>query len=248
MRWRVIPLQVHDAYTNMALDQAIMEGVSRGESPPTIRFYRWHPSAVSIGYFQSLEEEVNLEECRNEGVDWVRRITGGGAVYHDYGGEVTYSVIAPEEFFPRDIRESYRLICGWIIAGLRTLGLEGVFHPINDILVEGKKISGNAQTRRGKVLLQHGTVLYDLNLRKMFTLLKVGKEKLSDKDIEKAEERVTCVRRYSEAGIEELYQALLEAFTEDKDWVYGRPREEELRCAEELVRQRYSTQEWNRWR
>jgi lipoate-protein ligase A len=241
-------LQVHDAYANMAIDQAIMEGVGRGMSPPTIRFYRWRPSAVSIGYFQSLEEEVNLGRCREKGVDWVRRITGGGAVYHDYNGEVTYSVIAPEELFPRDIRESYRLICGWVITGLKSLGIESAFHPVNDILVEGRKISGNAQTRRNKVLLQHGTVLYDLNLRRMFTFLRVGGEKLSDKGIKKAEERVTCVKRYSDAGIEELYQALLEAFTEDKDWEFGCPREEELRRAKELVHQRYSTQEWNRWR
>ncbi len=248
MRWRVIPLGVYDAYTNMALDQSIMEGVGRGESPPTIRFYRWRPSAVSIGYFQSLEEEVDLEECSRHGVDWVRRITGGGAVYHDYRGEVTYSVIAPEELFPRDIRESYRLVCGWIIAGLRALGIEGSFHPINDVLVDGKKISGNAQTRRGGVFLQHGTVLYDLNLRRMFTLLKVSKEKLSDKAIKKAEERVTCVRRYSEAGIEELYKALLQGFTEDKDWGLGDLGKEELRHTRELVRRRYSTREWNMWR
>jgi lipoate-protein ligase A len=232
----------------MALDQSIMEGVGRGESPPTIRFYRWRPSAVSIGYFQSLEEEVDLGECRRHRVDWVRRITGGGAVYHDYGGEVTYSVIAPEELFPRDIRESYRLVCGWIIAGLRALGLEGGFHPINDVLVDGKKISGNAQTRRGGVFLQHGTVLYDLNLGRMFTLLRVSKEKLSDKAIAKAEERVTCVKRYCDAGIEELYKALLQGFTEDKDWGYGHAGKEELRRAEELVRRRYSTRKWNRWR
>lgn len=248
MRWRVIPLQAHNAYANMALDQAIMEGVGRGGSPPTIRFYRWRPSAVSIGYFQSLEEEVSPEECRKSGVNWVRRITGGGAVYHDYMGEVTYSVIAPERLFPRDIRESYRLVCGWIIAGLKTLGIEGAFHPINDVLVDGRKISGNAQTRRGGVFLQHGTVLYDLDLRRMFSLLRVGKEKLSDKAIEKAEERVTCVRRYCEAGIEELYKALLRGFTESKDWEFGEAEDEELRRAEELARRRYSTREWNRWR
>lgn len=248
MKWRVLRLQVNDAYHNMAIDQAVMEGVGRGVSPPTIRFYRWNPSAVSIGYFQSLEEEVDLEECRRDGVDWVRRITGGGAVYHDYHGEVTYSVIAPEKLFPRDIRESYRLICGWIIDGLKSLGIKAVFQPINDILVQSKKISGNAQTRRNKVLLQHGTVLFDLNPRKMFAYLKVGGEKLSDKGIKKAEERVTCLKKHSAAGIKELYYALLEAFTKGKDWYFGRLDDDEKRRAEELVEQRYTREEWNGWR
>jgi lipoate-protein ligase A len=248
LRWRVVELETHNAYINMALDQAVMESVKLGESPPTLRFYRWLPSAVSIGYFQGLMEEVNLEECGKRGVDYVRRITGGGAVYHDYEGEVTYSVIAPEKLFPRDIRASYRVICGWIIEGLKELGIEGVFHPVNDILVEGRKISGNAQTRRDKVLLQHGTILYDLNLRRMFTLLKVSKEKLSDKMIKSAEERVTCVKNHSKAGVEDLAHALLSSFTEGKDWEVGAWSEGELERAAELVEQRYASREWNCWR
>lgn len=248
MKWRVVKLETHDPYTNMALDQAVMEGVGGGESPPTIRFYRWQPSAVSIGYFQGLEEEVSLEECRKGKVEYVRRITGGGAVYHDYEGEVTYSIIAPERLFPRDITKSYRLICGWIIKGLQRIGIQGAFHPINDILVEGRKISGNAQTRRNKVLLQHGTILYGLNLKKMFTLLRVSKEKLSDKLIKSAEERVTCVKNHSEASMEELAEALLASFAENKEEEVGAWGEKELERAAELVEERYTAREWNHWR
>ena len=142
MRWRVVGLETHDAYFNMAIDEVLLERVSEKLSPPTIRFYRWSPSAVSIGRFQSMEEEVNVEKCREIGVDYVRRITGGGAVYHDNGGEITYSLVAPESEFPKGIRESYRDICKSIISGLGSLGIKAEFMPINDIIAEGKKISG----------------------------------------------------------------------------------------------------------
>ena len=118
MNWRVINLEVHDAYANMGIDESIMESVRDNVSAPTIRFYRWKPSAVSIGTFQSMEKEVNVQKCNELGVNYIRRITGGGAVYHDFNGEITYSVIAPLSYFPQGIRESYKCICDWIISGL----------------------------------------------------------------------------------------------------------------------------------
>ena len=107
--WRIIPLETNTAAMNMAIDEAIREEVARGTSPPTIRFYQWNPSAVSIGYFQSLQDEVAMDACQAQRVDVVRRQTGGGAVYHDFQGEITYSVIAPEVLFPRGIIESLNL-------------------------------------------------------------------------------------------------------------------------------------------
>lgn len=244
MRWRLIPLEIHTAAMAMALDEAASRSVKDG-GPPTIRFYRWQPSAVSIGYFQSLEDEVDLDMCREMGVDFVRRRTGGGTVYHDYEGEITYSVIAPSSFFDRDIIASYELICGWIVDAFSILGISARFKPVNDIVTDGKKISGNAQTRRGKVLLQHGTVLYDLDVKKMFSVLRVSDEKISDKMISAVEERVTCVRRVSDASREETYRALYEAFTRGKHCYEGAWTEEELACAAELAETKYSTREWN---
>src|SRR3989344_7958179 len=177
MKWRIIPLSTQDAFLNMAIDEALCESVANGKASPTIRFYRWKPSAVSIGYFQSLRQEVDTERCKSAGIDVVRRRTGGGAVYHDE--EITYSIIAPEHLLPKGITESYHVICGWVIKGLENIGLVGEFKPINDIIVNGKKISGNAQTRRNGVVLQHGTILHGLDVEKMFSLLKVGQEKIA---------------------------------------------------------------------
>lgn len=245
MKWRILPLHATNAFMAMAIDEAVAESVANRKSEPTIRFWRWSPSAVSIGYFQGIEDEVNLEECRNSNVNVVRRRTGGGAVYHDNGGEITYSVIAPEEVFPRGIRESYQVICGWVIDGLSRLGINAQFAPINDIVVGQRKISGNAQTRRNGVLLQHGTILYDLDVEKMFSLLKISKEKISDKMIKSVQERVTRVLDYNIVSIEGLYKALLQGFTSGKNFSFGSLTAEEIKRAQDLAESRYMSHEWN---
>ena len=245
MRWRIVGLETHDAYFNMAIDEVLLERVSEKLSPPTIRFYRWSPSAVSIGRFQSMEEEVNVERCRETGVDYVRRITGGGAVYHDNGGEITYSLVAPEAEFPSGIRESYKDICRSIISGLALLGIKAEFMPVNDIVANGKKISGNAQTRRKGVLLQHGTILYSLDIKRMFSLLNVSKEKISDKMIKNVEERVTSVSAFGNFSLNDLYGALLEGFTEGREYDFGMWSREEIEAAEKLRIGVYGTRKWN---
>ncbi len=247
--WRLLDLYVADAYTQMALDEAILIAVSEGKSSNTIRLYRWKPSAVSIGYFQSVEEEVNLEACRRLGVDVVRRITGGGAVYHDYDGEITYSLIAPEADprIPKDIPKSYRAICGCLVRAFGHLGLKAEFRPINDILIGGRKISGNAQTRRRGVVLQHGTILVDCDVKRMFTVLKVSEEKLRDKLIKAVEERVTSLRRELGRKISfmEVRDALIKGFEEglDIELEPGEPSDYEVKLMEEL-RRRYMSREW----
>lgn len=244
MKWRVIELETHDAFYNMAADEAISDAVSTKKSPPTIRFYKWKPGAVSIGHFQSMEDEVNVEKCTQLGIDYVRRKTGGGAVYHDENGEITYSVIAPEEILPKGIIESYKEICGWVIQGLGNLDIKADFAPINDIIIGGKKISGNAQTRRNGTLIQHGTVLYDLKVETMFSLLKISKEKISDKMIKSVEERVTKVLNFKNVSQEELYSALLKGFVDGKEYEFGKMSNEELENAKRLS-QIYKSREWN---
>lgn len=273
--WRVIELETRDAFMNMALDEACCEAVAGASVLPTIRFYRWQPSAVSIGYFQSLEDEINVEACMgtetgtalaSSRIDIIRRRTGGGAVYHDYEGEITYSVIVPEKMLshigedgierPLGITESYHEICGWIVKGLARVGIEADFKPINDIVAKVgvgsdggamfKKISGNAQTRRGGVVLQHGTILFNVDVRKMFSLLKVGKEKIADKLIAAVEDRVTSVTHVKpEVTREALYEALKAGFTEGKTYEVGTWSESELVRASALADERYRTKEWN---
>ncbi len=243
-RWRVVPYAEYGAFMNMAIDEAVGESVAAGECLPTIRFYGWSPRAVSIGYFQSMEREVDVRRCAESGVDVVRRRTGGGAVFHD--SEITYSIIGAEGLFPKDIIASYRAICGHIITALGSIGISAEFKPINDITVAGRKISGNAQTRRGGVLLQHGTLLYEVDVDRMFSLLRVPDEKIRDKAIATAKERVTSVRAQA-PGVsrEEACEALMDGFSAGRRCAKGALTDAELARAKELAETRYSKKEWN---
>ncbi|MCX8204777.1 MAG: lipoate--protein ligase family protein [Candidatus Nezhaarchaeota archaeon] len=251
-RWRLLKTGAGSAYWNMAVDEAMLKARAQGRAPCTVRLYAWRPSAVSIGFFQSLRHEVNLDECRRLGVDVVRRITGGGAVYHDSRGEVTYSVVASEEDLRRlgldaAIQPSYEALCGGIIEGLKLLGVSAEFRPINDIVVSGRKISGSAQTRRAGVILQHGTLLLKSDIATMFKVLKVSKEKVSDKAIKAVEERVTNV--FKELGREielnEVIEALVKGFEKSLGvkLVEGELTPLELSLAEEL-KEKYASREW----
>jgi len=242
MEFRLIEEGWRSAYENMAIDEAILiNGI------PTLRFYKWKPSAISIGYFQSIEEEVNLEECRRQGVDVVRRITGGGAVYHDTHGEITYSLVCPAEILPGKIMKIYSLICSSLAHGLKYVGLDAKHAGINDIVVKGKKISGSALTKKYGNILQHGTLLLRVDVKRMFSLLKVGKEKISDKEIKSVEERVTSVER--EGGLcdeEKIRKALIRGFEEKMNLKFyeGKITREEAAEAEKL-REKYESREWN---
>ncbi len=248
MTFRMIPFRYFSAAMNMAIDEAILNGLREGTSPPTIRFYGWDPSAVSIGRFQGLEYEVNLEACRQAGVDVVRRITGGGAVYHDRDGEVTYSILGPGELFPLRIPDSYRSICEDVVYALQLLDIPAEFSPINDVLVEGRKISGNAQTRRGGLFLQHGTVLYQVDVEKMFALLSVNPVKISDKLIRSVKKRVTAVLDYRQVPMQALAQAMETAFKRGREVEIGDYTPEELARARQLAEEKYATQAWNAMR
>ncbi|MFH0970321.1 MAG: lipoate--protein ligase family protein [Candidatus Diapherotrites archaeon] len=243
--WRLIPIETHSAFMNMALDEACAHAIAMGQVNPTIRFYRWKPSAVSIGYFQSLAQEVDVNACVEQKVDVVRRRTGGGAVYHDYDGEITYSVIAPEKLFPSNIIESYRHVAEWILNGLKKVGIEGEFVPINDIVVNGKKISGNAQTRRNGILQMHGTILCDVDVEKMFSLLKVPNEKMKGKMIETIKERVTSLKQLGVNNNGKVYTTLRESFLQNKKFTEGKWTKDEIEKAGILSMEKYAHPLWN---
>ena len=240
--WRLLIHGAGDAFTNMAIDESLLVS-----GRPTVRLYRWRPSAISIGYFQGIEEEVNLEECKRHGVDVVRRISGGGAVFHDEHGEITYSLVAPEEMLPKNILESCDKICSSIAGGLGHLGVNAEFSPLNDIVVNGRKISGSAQTRRHGNVLQHGTILIDPNIELMFSLLNVSEKKIEDKGIDRASKRVTCLKdETKKVGENEVINALVSGFEEGfgMHLAAGEMEEDEIMRIDGL-REKYASREWN---
>lgn len=174
--WRLL---VDDAprtgAANMALDEAIMDAVAAGESPPTLRFYAWQPACLSLGKRQPLSG-VELERCRRDGVDVVRRATGGLAILHT--DELTYSIAT----LPSDPRaegailDAYRSLSQGLVAGLRLLGLPAAMNPVDplaakytsaacfevptayEITVGERKLLGSAQTRPAGRVMQHGSL------------------------------------------------------------------------------------------
>lgn len=234
---RTVETGFNSAALNMAIDEALIESV--GEVP-ILRTYGWRPAAVSIGYFQSMNEEVDVPKCREIGVDIVRRLTGGGAVLHE--NELTYSFISRR--YPQNIVESYKWICDAIVISINRLGFDASFVPLNDIVIAGKKVSGNAQTRRKGVLLQHGTILLDVNVNKMFSVLKVPSEKLRDKIIKDVKERVTSLAGTTYDDMATSLKASFAVKSEAK-LIADTLSTEEISHARWLAERKYSNNEWN---
>jgi lipoate-protein ligase A len=251
-KWRLIITENLTAARNMAIDSAILMETKKRKTPPTIRFYSWNPPAISIGYFQSLIEEVNLDLCNKYGVEYVRRITGGGAVFHE--NELTYSIVISESHpkIPKNIIESYKRICGAIIQGLRNICINSCFAPINDITVDDKKISGNAQTRKNKLVLQHGTILIDVDIEKMFSILNIPNEKIRDKLIADVKDRVTSIRHIlgHKVTFNDLTECIKSGFEKEFniELMPGNLTREELKLAETLEKQKFSSRKWNHLR
>ncbi len=259
--WRFLGVDVYDGYTNMAIDEALMRLRAEGVSPNTIRIYRWMPPAVSIGYRQEAREAADVSACRRLGVDIVRRITGGGAVYHDYRWELTYSVVVDEgnPRVPRDLLESYMEICAGLVEGLRRLGLEaelrsslplcsvlrpGRYGSLVDVVVGGRKICGSAQARRWGVVLQHGTILVDADFNVMFQVLGVDMSRA-----EEARSQLTTIRGElgRRVGFAEVAEAIKSGFEDAlgvrlrRGWLNS----QELKAASKLLREKYRRDEWN---
>jgi len=168
-RLRYIPTLEGPANEQMAIDEAILQAFDEGEIPTTLRFFRFDPSAITIGYSQDVDKVIHTDKCESYDIPFVRRITGGGTVYHDYHGEITYSIVT--EQFDGSIQESFKYLLDPIIETLKGYGLKARFKPYNDILINRKKVSGSAQKRGKNGLLQHGTLMYATDLKTLADIL-----------------------------------------------------------------------------
>ena len=216
--WRLLDTGVLSGAENMALDNTVLECHSQGVSPNTVRFLQFAPSVALVGYHQSVEQEIRVDYCNRNGVDINRRITGGGTVLFTpkcLGWEIYADKKTPHvEDLGRDLGRLSRMVCSATVEGLRTLGLEAEFRPRNDIEVHGRKISGTGGTERLDSFMYQGTLLIDFNLELMLKSLRIPTEKLKDKEIESAKERVTWLGR--ELGrlppLGEIKRAIVQGF------------------------------------
>jgi lipoate-protein ligase A len=252
--WRLLTLGTCNAAMNMAIDEAILNARIANQVPNTLRLYRWQPSALSIGKNQTPENEIYLETAKQFGVDVVRRISGGGTVYHDFEGEVTYSVIAQvADLGTADVTSVYTKIYCAITDALRLLGVPADFSSgdaINcpNLTVAGKKISGSSQTISRGVVLQHGTILVSVDLPKMFQLIKFKDFNCSlAADIGKR--KITSIQNElcHKISPDTVANALVQGF---KAILKIQLQESELTAtekgtADKLAKNKYSKEEWN---
>ncbi len=249
--WRLVDLEYRDdPFMNMSVEEAIPRAVGEDKAPNTVRF--WHNSnTIVLGCFQSAPLEVNFDACKETGTVVVRRFTGGGAVYHD-AGNLNYAIslkkghpLVPDA----DLQLVFRKLSQGAVEGLRLLGVNAEFQPINDIQVEGKKVSGAAGSIRWGAVFHHGCILVASDLAILGRVLNVPQVKLADRHVASVQKRVTTVRDELGRnvttrdvrdgivqGIESSYSVRLEEGTLTKS---------ELSTAKELYDTKYSKSAWN---
>jgi lipoate-protein ligase A len=243
--WELIPARPLSPNMNLALDEVLTRRVGKGLRPPTLRFWGWASKAVILGRFQSVKNEVNESVAADAGIEVVRRISGGGAMFVEPEGAITYSIYAPEELIKGlSFPESYAFFDAWVIHALRRLGLEAWYAPLNDITASGGKIGGAAQARRWNAVLHHVTMAYAMNGELMSQVLRIGKEKLSDKGITSAAKRVGPLSQQTELPRDVLIEHLTNVFRDEHGLHNGDLQPDEIAEAEDLIHTRFSTKEW----
>ena len=230
----------------MALDQVYAEALASGRRGPTLRFWQWGGPAVVIGSFQSLSNEVDLAAAERFGLTVVRRISGGGAMFVEPGNTITYSLVVPGSLVDgMSFERSYEFLDAWVLAGLGELGVEASYQPINDITSPAGKIAGAAQKRLGNdTVLHHVTMAYDIDAAKMMAVLRIGREKLSDKGIKSADKRVDPLRSQTAMSRADIVEALIGSFARQHALRPSQVSAEEVARAEQLVESKFATREW----
>ena len=264
-KWRLIIHDKNDQFANMAIDEAIAKAVGDGIVKPTLRFYRWDPPTLSIGYFQKFRKEIDFDFCKKNGIGVVRRITGGRAVLHD--DEITYSICIPanDPIYEKNLLESYKLIAEALLEGLVLLNLKPEFNykklPVQhsssacfdapslyEITVNGKKIIGSAQKRFQNVFLQHGSIPFTLDPDKLFNCFLFDNQDLKERLKKNFKNIATSINEELSEPIdhEKAIDAFIQAFKNkfDIDFIQDELSIQENQLISEILYKKYASYEW----
>ena len=261
-QWRLINSYPENPYYNMALDESLFLNYIFLRKP-TLRIYSWRMPSFSLGFSQYADSVLDVSKCNSEGMGFVRRMSGGGVLYHD--SEITYSVVCSQSDLGKvcSVKESFKLICSFVIRFYRNLGLKPSFSceigssftkehtdfclaslQDYDITISGRKIGGNAQKRRGNVIFQHGSIPIQLD----FALIK----RYVKQDLSCIEKKATCLDKLTDMSLhaENTIPILVNSFKESFscDLKYEELSAYEVNRASLLEKQKYSTVEWNIYR
>ena len=247
MNWRFVDSGLCEPAYSVAADEAMAIARSKDSVPNTLHFYRRNRPTVSLGYFQKAGEALDLDFCRKNGISIVRRVTGGSAIYTDEN-HLIYGLAVDEKTVPTGREESMRLVCSAIVLALNELGVESSFKPANDILVEGRKISGSAQMRRWGIVLQHGTLILGNRPGMMQGALKMDEGKVRARGLAPSNYTVSLIEAMGvEPPLEKVKAALIHGFEEVFEISFDRQKfsEAEETRINELIEQKYGSDGWN---
>ncbi|AXF54773.1 lipoate--protein ligase family protein [Salicibibacter kimchii] len=269
--WGFIDFGACSPSYNMALDEMLLHWHSKGLIPPIIRFYEWNPATLSIGYFQKIHKEIDLEAVERHELGLVRRPTGGRGVLHDK--ELTYSVIVSEDHpnMPATVTEAYRVISTGLLEGFKALGLDAYFSVPSsenereelkqprsavcfdapswyEMVVEGRKISGSAQTRQKGVIMQHGVLLIDLDAEQLFDVFLYPSERVRRRMQKAFADKAVPINDLTneKLDVNDIRTAFTEGFERGLNINLSRytltPAQEKE--VQELAKSRYENEEW----
>ncbi|MFP5314592.1 MAG: biotin/lipoate A/B protein ligase family protein [Actinomycetes bacterium] len=245
-QWEIIGPTPLPTPMHAAMDEVLTREVGAGLRNPTLRFWEWESPSVVIGSFQSMRNEIDHDAVRRHGISVVRRISGGGAMFMEHGNAITYSLYIPQSLVDGlSFADSYPFLDDWVLEGLKKVGISAWYQPLNDIATDVGKIGGAAQKRLADGgMLHHVTMSYDIDADKMLEVLRIGREKLSDKGIRSARKRVDPLRRQTGLPREDIIQVLSDTFRERYQAVDGQLTQGELAAAQALVEEKFGTDEW----
>jgi len=255
--WRLIREESLPGPMCMALDAVAAETAAAG-GPRTVRVYQWDPATLSLGY-RNEPADIDWDYCEREGIDVVRRPTGGGGIYHDTHGDISYSVVAPAAELPGDLMETYELLCRPLFDACEAMGVPAGFaadshpelyhpacylrelHPAHDVVYEGRKLSGNAQYRRRDSIIQHGSLTYSATPERTlgcFADPAVTRDEVAG--------RVTGIDEHSAVSRADAVAAMEDALATWADATAGTWTDAELARAEEIATGKFGSDAWNR--
>ncbi|MFK0172917.1 biotin/lipoate A/B protein ligase family protein [Streptomyces sp. NPDC090306] len=249
--WQLIHERPQSPALHMALDEVLTAEVAAGRRPPILRVWEWAEPSVIIGSFQSLRNEVDPEGAARHGITVVRRISGGGAMFVEVGNSITYSLSVPAPLVSgMSFAESYAYLDDWVLGAFGDMGIKAWYQPLNDIATDAGKIGGAAQKRMVPTdggpgaVLHHVTMSYDIDADKMLEVLRIGKEKMSDKGTKSAKKRVDPLRRQTGLPREAVIDRMLGSFRSRYGLAEGHVTDEEMARAQHLAETKYSSPEW----
>lgn len=269
MKIRVLSHGPQEGVMNMAIDEVLLHSCARDLCPPTLRFYGWDPACLTLGYFQDVEREVDMEGLRSAGVDMVRRLTGGKAVLHD--DELTYSVVIPQSLMPGSVLLTYKKISGALVAGLELLGVSATMAALDregrvrdpearqaacfsapswfEVLSHGRKLVGSAQTRKRGMILQHGSIPFTLDAEKVVRCVRTTSPEQAERTARLLRRKAIDLKEALGRPVvrQEVEDHLIRGFQEVLGWelVPGELDAREAREASSLAKTKYGSHSWN---